>query len=183
MFAGTYTAPTVPGVYQLVVTATSPTMQRQRSFSVRLYQHCFQPAVLAEPPVTVRLALQKACPAFARLELAAAYVMGTDGTPAKDAWVPLTSRQPRVFHALFPRPRPGESHVVFRLYGGLSPTQTFTLQRGPLFIPALPPPAIDWIALSATVGMQLFVVNVVLGIVGGGYGFYRVRMRRVRHGE
>ncbi len=182
-FAGTYTAPTVPGAYQLIVTATSPTMQRQRSLSVRLYPHCLQPAVLAEPPVTVQLTLQEACPAFARLEFAAAYVTGADGTPAKDAWVSLTSPQPRVFHAVFPRPRPGENHVVFRLYGGLSPTQTFTLQRGPLPIPTLPPPAIDWLTLSTTVGMQLLVVNIVLGLVGGGYGFYRTRMRRVTHGE
>ena len=182
-FAGTYTAPTEPGTYQLLVTATSPSMRRQRSLSVRLYPHCLQPAILAEPPVTVQLALQETCPVFARLEFAAAYMKGTDDTPATDAWVPLTSRQPLVFHALFPRPRPGESHVVFRLSGGLSPTQTFTLQRGPFSIPALPPPAIDWNALSATVGMQLFVLNVFLGIAGGGYGFYRFWMRRVAHGE
>lgn len=181
-FAATLHTPESPGLYGLVVIASSPTIQRQRTLSFMLQPHCFEPTVLAEPVVTVRVTLSSACPFFRELQFEARYGSDASGEEETAPWVPFVSSQSRVFDATLPRPRTGERRgVMLRIRGSLN-QQAFTLIKGPLSLPELPPAPLDWSALARTVGLQLCVVNIVLGAFGaGGYGLYRycTRNRRV----
>jgi hypothetical protein len=146
-----------------------------------LQPHCFEPTVLAEAAVTVRVTLSSACPFFSELQVDAQYGSHASGEEETAPWVPLVSSQPRLFDAILPRPGAGERQdVILRIRGVLN-QQAFTLIKGPLSLPELSPLPLDWLALARTVGWQLCMVNIVLGACGaGGYGLYRYRTRNRR---
>ena len=185
-FAATLPIPQASGQYRLLVIASSPTFKRQRTLSFIPQPLCFEPAVVADPPVTAQVTLTDHCPVFSTLEIGATYVPGDDARPAATTWLPLTSPRPRVFLVTLPRPPSGqERHVSIRIHGRLKNAQPITIMKGPLPLPELPPPEMDWGALAKTVGFQLLMVNAILGVVGGsGYGMYRYRApnRRESHG-
>jgi len=62
VFAATLPALQMPGEYALIVTATSPTLQRPRPLSFTLHPLCFQTTVSSAPPMMARLLLSDACP-------------------------------------------------------------------------------------------------------------------------
>jgi von Willebrand factor type A domain len=175
-FAATLNTHEIPGQYGLVLSVSGPTLQRQRTLSFMLQPRCFVPAVLAEPAVTVRVTLTDACPFFRTLQLEASYGSHALEEAGANRWVPLESLQPRVFEAVLPPPGSNEKQEVrLRIHGSLN-HQAFTLIKGPLSLPELPAPPLDWLALAQTVGLQLCVVNIVLAAFGtGGYGLYRYR--------
>jgi hypothetical protein len=179
-FDATLYTPELPGQYGLEVVASSPTLQRQRTLSFMLQPRCFEPTVLAEPAVTVRVTLSSACSFLHELQVEARYgahAFEEETTP----WVPLVLSPPRFFDATLPHPGAGaRREVIVRIRGSLN-QQAFTLIKGPLALPELPPPPLDWPALVRRVGWQLCVVNLVLGAFGaGGYGLYRYRTRNRR---
>ena len=180
-FAATLNTHEVPGQYGLVLIVSNSTLQRQRTLSFMLQPRCFTPAVLAEPAVTVRVTLTHACPFFRTLQLEASYGLHALEEAEVERWVPLVALQPRVFEAILPPPGSDEKQEVrLRIHGSLT-HHAFTLSKGPLFLPELPTPPLDWPALAQTVGLQLCVVNIVLGAFGtGGYGLYRYRTRNRR---
>jgi von Willebrand factor type A domain len=180
-FAATFNTHEVPGQYGLVLSVSGPTLQRQRTLSFMLQPRCFAPTVLAEPAVTVRVTLTNACPFFRTLQLEASY--GSHALEEEEAnrWVPLVALQPQVFEAILPPSGSDEKQEVrLRIRGSLN-HQDFTLIKGPLSLPDLPTPPLDWLALAQIVGLQLCVVNIVLAAFGtGGYGLYRYRTRNRR---
>jgi hypothetical protein len=180
-FAATLNTQEVPGQYGLVLSVSGPTLQRQRTLSFILQPRCFVPTVLAEPAVTVRVTLTNACPLFRTLQIEASYGTHTLEEEEAKRWVPLVSLQPHVLEAILPPPGSDERQEVrLRIHGSLT-HQTFTLIKGPLPLPKLPTPPLDWLVLAQTVGLQLCVVNIVLGAFGtGGYGLYRYRTRNRR---
>lgn len=184
-YTATLTTPEATGQYGMLVVAASPTVQRQRTLSFIPQPLCFVPTVLADPPVTVQVTLSDACPFFRELEFEARYVpeAATDGKAM--LWSPLKSSEPRVFQTTLPRPAAGqEEQMMMRLRGRLGERPSFTLTKGPVPLPELPPLALDWFALTQTVGLQLFVVNVILGVFGGGgYRLYRHRIRKKRESD
>ena len=69
--------------------------------------------------------------------------------------------------------------MMIRIRGSRGGKQSFTIMRGPLPLPQLPPREMVWSALAKTVGLQLLGINVVLGVGGaGGYRVYRSFARR-----
>jgi hypothetical protein len=177
-YAATLNTSELPGQYGLVLSVSGPTLQRQRTLSFVLQPRCFTPTVLAEPAVTVRVTLTDACPFFRTLQLEASYGAHASEEAGANRWVPLVSLQPRVFEAILPPPESEEKQEVRLRIQGAFKHQAFTLIKGPLSLPELPMPPLDWLALAQTVGLQLCAVNIVLGAFGtGGYGLYRYRTR------
>ena len=68
------TTPEATGQYGLVVTATSDTVQRQRTLSFVPQPHCFVPTVLDDAAGTVQVTLTDACPVLDHLEIDVGYV-------------------------------------------------------------------------------------------------------------
>src|SRR5207244_8266258 len=69
VFVATLPQLQVAGQYGLVVTAASPTLQRQHTLSFTLQPRCFQTTVAATAPVTEQLLLSPACPPFEALAI------------------------------------------------------------------------------------------------------------------
>ncbi len=178
-FAASLAVPEVAGQYGLVLTAASPTLRRQRALSFIPQPRCFEPSVVADPPVTVRITLTEACPFWRKLTLQARYVPDQETGQNDQAWLRLESSKPRVFQATLPVPQEEGKQVMIRIRGSRGGKQSFTIMRGPLPLPQLPPPEMVWSALAKTVGLQLLGINVVLGVGGaGGYRVYRSLARR-----
>ena len=76
-------------------------------------QHvCFEPSLVAEPSVTVRVTLTESCPSFPQIELEARYIV-EDGPEQKEStWFPLEASEPRKFQAILPPPPTGTERSV-----------------------------------------------------------------------
>jgi hypothetical protein len=176
-YVATLRTPEASGQYGLVVTAASPVLQRQRMISFIPQPVCFEPAVVADPQVTVRVSLTRDCSVFQQLDLEAGYIAKDEPKQVVLPWFPLEAFEAGTFKAELPRPTTAtEASVMVRIRGRLEDQQPMTIMKGPISLPELP---IAWEALAKTVGSQLLLVNMVLGIFGGsGYGVYR---RYIRH--
>lgn len=169
-FAARLTTLHTPGRYNLVVTASAPTLQRQRTLSFVLHPLCFQPSVSSEAPVTASVVLTGACPLFRELVLEAGHTTGDGAT----TWLPFVSVQPKLFQVPIPAPPPGQTgQVTIRLRGALDSGEPFMFLKGPWPLPAtpLPPPKTNGL-------LPLYAVLILVG--GGELGFLVWRIRRVQ---
>jgi hypothetical protein len=177
-FRGTLLAPSLPGRYTIQVVARGPSFSRQRELTMQVHPRCFIVSTRAGTPAAVRVRLSKDCPIFYDLQLD--MTVSTDGTPP--VWTRLKSPKPRLFEAALTPTTGGPSgDVTVRIRGHLEGEEPFTLLTGPL---PLPPPivstTVNWSAIAQTVMRQLLMLNVVLGILGGGGTWYRSIKRRQR---
>lgn len=178
-FRATLLAPSLPGRYTIQVVAQDPSFSRQRELTMQVHPRCFIASTRAGAPATVRVRLSEDCPIFYDLQLDMA--MSSDGTPP--VWARLKSPKPRLFEAaLRPTTEVPSGDVTIRIRGRLEGEEPFTLLKGPLPLPSpFVSSTVNWPAIAQTVTRQLLLLNVILGILGGGgYTCYRSLRRRRR---
>jgi len=185
VFAATLPALQVPGEYAVMVTATSPTLQRQRTLSFTLHPLCFQTTVSSAPPVTARLLLSDACPPFETLAVEAECTAGNRSTR-----IAMPSPQAGKFEATIPPLVAGQTgQITLHIRAHPRGAEPFMLVKGPWSLPVTsaapapsPPPAPPAANPrdAATGAVRTFLVlNGILVFVGGsGYGLYRYRIQR-----
>ncbi|MDY6946777.1 MAG: vWA domain-containing protein [Pseudomonadota bacterium] len=177
-FSASTAALNVPGKYRLTVTASSPTLQRQRTRTFEVHPQCFLGSIEQSTPVKVQVALDGSCPPFKNLSIEAEY---SSAHQAKQR-VPLREVQPQRFEAQLPSADHTEASHIELIVGGELPAEgTFTLTKGPLAWPAAPPPvdthapapAEDHHSVLVDGGITLLKINAGLAILGAlGYGIY-----------
>lgn len=124
------------GKYSVMVTATTPTLQRQRTRPFNVHPECLQGSVSKQAPVKVQVALHSSCPAFKSLSIEAEY---TEANNVKQR-VPLHATQPDLFEADLPAAAIGQKAFVNLLIHGGSPDEgNFTLTKGPWPVPIATP--------------------------------------------
>jgi len=173
------------GQYGLVVTAASPTLQRQRTLSFTLHPRCFQTTVASTVPVTAQLLLSAACPPFEALAIDAERTTNNQATTR----IALSSPRAGVFEATIPPLAPGQTgQVTLHVRAHPAGAEPFSIVKGPWPLPVtvsvpspLPTPtphpaapAASWHNAAAGAVRKLLVLNGLLVLVGGmGYGLYR----------
>jgi Mg-chelatase subunit ChlD len=192
--AGVFVATLPPlqgaGQYSLVVTAASPTLQRQRTLSFTLHPHCFQTTVASTAPVTVQLLLSAACPPFEALAVEAEHTTDNQAT----ARLALRSPRAGVFEATMPPLAPGQTgQLTLHVHARPTGAEPFSIVKGPWPLPVTVPapsplptprplpaaPAVSWHAAAAGAVRKLLAFNGLLVLVGGiGYGLYRYHTHR-----
>jgi hypothetical protein len=186
VFAATLPALQMPGEYALMVTATSPTLQRQRTRSFTLHPLCFQTAVSSAPPMMARLLLSDACPPFETLAVEAERTTDNRSTTR----IALPSPQTGRFEATIPPLVAGQTgQVILHIRAHPRGAEPFMLVKGPWSLPVTPtapapsPPPAPSAANSHDAGTgtvrTFLVLNGILALVGvSGYGLYRYRIQR-----
>ncbi len=186
VFAATLPALQVPGEYALMVTATSPTLQRQRPLSFTLHPLCFQATVSSAPPMTARLLLSDACPPFETLAVEAERTTDNRSTTR----IALPSPQAGRFEATIPPLVAGQTgQVTLHIHAHPRGAEPFMLVKGPWSLPVTPaapaprpppaPPAANSHDATAGTVRTFLVLNGILVLVGvSGYGLYRYRIQR-----
>jgi hypothetical protein len=171
------------GPYELVVTATAPTVHRQRTLSVTLRPPCFTPTVTTAETVTVEVQLTTACPRFADLRLEAG--RGPDSQRA--TWTPLVALRPEAYRATLPLPPPGHpEQVTLRIRGRLQSGEPVLLLKGPWPLPVTSAPRVPPVprtAPGATPSLLLGIAGVAWigsGVLGGLLWRARRVQRRLR---
>jgi Mg-chelatase subunit ChlD len=183
--AGVFVATLPPlqaaGQYGLVVTAASPTLQRQRTLSLTLHPRCFQPLVSSTAPATVQLLLSAACPSFQALAVEAERTTDDRSTTR----IALSSPQAGVLETTIPPLKPGQiGQVTLHVRAHPSGAEPFSIVKGPWPLPvtaAVPAPsplpaspATSWHDAAAGAIRKLLALNGILVLVAGmGYGLYR----------
>ena len=127
--------------------------------------------------MTVRVTLTAACPFFPQIELEARYIVENEPEQNNEpTWFPLEASEPGKFQTVLPPPPTGsERAVMVRIRALRRGKPVMTITKEPIPLPELP---MDWVALARTVALQLLLVNMVLGVLGGsGYGIYRYYTR------
>jgi hypothetical protein len=120
------------GKYDLVVSATGPTIQRQRTLSFSLHPPCFTPLFSTAEQVRIDLTLSAACPRFAELLPEA----GRGSAGQAPTWTPFTLLRPGAYHATLSLPPPGQAEqVTIRVRGRLEGGEEFVLLKGPWPLP------------------------------------------------
>lgn len=170
------------GQYSMTVTATTPTLSRQRTRTFKVYPECLQGSVSATTPVKASVALNSACPELKSLSIEAEYT-AADNTNQRAT---LHAMQPTLFEAELPAASGSDgAHVTFLIHGE-SPEGAFTLKKGPLALPqASPPPVVEHPPAAhksehgvvARAGLKLLWINaglVLFGALGFG-GYWSVR--------
>jgi Mg-chelatase subunit ChlD len=174
------------GQYSMSVTAATPTLQRQRTRTFKVYPQCLQGSVVATMPVKARVALGNECPELKDLSIEAEYT----AAEGLDQRVALIAAQPNLFEAELPAASGEEgAHVNLRIRGE-GPEGAFTLTKGPMALPKVPAAVMPTPALPkedhgviARAALKLLQINaglVILGVLG--YGVYWA-MRRFRKGH
>lgn len=164
------------GKYSMTVTATAPTLQRQRTRTFEVHRECLQGSVTQAAPIRVQLALHSSCPSFKNLSIEADY---TAADHAKRR-VPLHATQPGHFEANLPTAPVGQRASVNLVIRGESPGEgTFTLIKGPWPVPmAAPAVAVNQRDVAVRVGRTLLKINAGLVLLGAlGYAVYRTTLR------
>jgi len=173
------------GQYGLVVTAASPTLQRQRTLSFTLHPRCFQTTVASTVPVTAQLLLSAACPPFEALAIDAERTTNNQATTR----IALSSPRAGVFEATIPPLAPGQTgQVTLHVRAHPAGAEPFSIVKGPWPLPVTVPvpsplptptpqpaaPAASWHDAAGGAVHKLLVLNGLLVLVGGmGYGLYR----------
>ena len=183
---GSFTALTpvlrATGKYSMIVTATTPTLQRQRTRSFDVHPECLQGSVSQVTPVKVQVALHSSCPAFKDLSIEAEYTTVNKAMQR----VPLRSTQPTLFEADLPTASGGTGAYVNLLIRGESRDEgTFTLTKGPLPLPIVAPPVDKQAPAVAKehgvvirAGHMLLKINAGLALLGAlGYAVYWSTLR------
>lgn len=176
------------GKYSVTVTATTPTLQRQRTRTFEVHPECFLGSVPQTSPAKVQVALHSSCPTFKSLSIEAEYTSGDKS----EKTAPLHSVQPTLFEAdLPPAAGTAPAQVTLTIHGETAAEGSFTLSKGPLPVPvaappvaeAAPGPAHDDHEVLARAGLKLLKINAGLAILGVlGYGIYWL-VRRLKRGK
>ena len=171
----------VAGKYSLIVSATTPTLQRQRTRTFEVHRECLHGRVSPWPPVKVLVTTDSSCPAFKSLSIEAEHT--TSGGIKQRT--PLRTTQPGHFEADLPTVHPGQQAVVHVIARGETTEGAFTLTKGPWSLPtaptAAPPPTPTAPAAAErkrnvllSAGRTLLEINAGLLLVGVlGYAMYR----------
>jgi hypothetical protein len=184
-FVGLSPALYMSGHYGLTVTATMPTLQRQRTLSFVVHPLCFQATVASAAPATARLVLTDACPPFTALTIEAEHTTESRTTQR----IALTSPRQGVFEASIPPLTAGQAgQITLHIHGHPTGQDPFILVKGPWPLPVIPasppasPPQSPASApreahghdVAAGALRKLLVLNGMLVLIGGiGYGLYR----------
>jgi Mg-chelatase subunit ChlD len=176
------------GKYSMTVTATTPTLQRQRTRTFNVHQECFLGSVRPTTPAKVQVALHSSCPSFKSLSIECAYASANEAKRQ----VPLQEVQPHIFEADLPfASGADEAHVNLIIRGETAEEGAFTLTKGPLSLPKSPPPVRAPAPAAATndhdvmarAGIKLLKINGGLAILAAlGYGIYW-SARRLKRGN
>jgi hypothetical protein len=176
------------GKYSVIVTATTPTLQRQRTLTFEVHPECLQGSVSQAAPVKVQVALHSSCPSFKSLSIEAEY---TTANKAKQR-VPLQATQSGLFEAELPKASGGEGAYVSLLIRGEGPdVGAFALTKGPLPLPMVvpavakhaPAAAADEHGVVVRAGRKLLQINAGLALLGAlGYAVYWSTLRLKKGG-
>jgi Mg-chelatase subunit ChlD len=164
------------GKYSMTVTATAPTLQRQRTRTFEVHRECLQGSVTQAAPIRVRLALHSSCPSFENLSIEANYT----AADKSKLQVPLHATQPGLFEADLPVAPAGQRAYVDLVVRGENPGEgTFTLIKGPWPLPvAAPAVAVNKRDVAVSAGRTLLKINAGLVLLGAlGYAMYRAALR------
>ncbi len=165
------------GKYNVIVTTTTPTLQRQRTRAFEVHPECLQGSVSQEPPVKVQVALHSSCPSFKSLSIEAEYLAANNARQR----VTLRATQPDLFEADLPAAPMGQKATVNLIIHGDSPGEgDFTLTKGPWPVPTVAPTALHPAVpvknehdVFVRAGRTFLKINAGLALVGvlGALGF------------
>ncbi len=170
------------GKYSMTVTATAPTLQRQRTRTFEVHRECLQGSVTQAAPIRVQLAMHSSCPPFKDLSIEADYA-AADNAKLR---VPLHATQPGLFEANLPTAPVGQRASVNLVIRGESPGEgTFTLIKGPWPVPmAVPAVTVNERDVAVSAGRTLLKINAGLLLLGAlGYAMYRTTLRLKKGGS
>lgn len=165
------------GKYTVIVTATTPTLQRQHTRTFEVHPECLQGSVSPAAPVKAQVALHSSCPPFKALTIEAEY---TAASKARQL-VPLHATRPGLFEADLPAaPRGQKAEVRLLIHGERADEGTFMLTKGPWPLPMAAPTATQAPAPAKTehpvvvrAGHTLLKINAGLVLLGAlGYAVY-----------
>ncbi len=165
------------GKYTVIVTATTPTLQRQRTRTFEVHPECLQGSVSRAAPVKVQVAMHSSCPSFKSLSIEAEYTAPNNARQR----VPLRATRPGLFEADLPTaPHGKKTDVTLLIHGESAGEGTFTLTKGPWPLPMATPAATHAPAAAKTkhdavvgAGRTLLKINAGLALLGAlGYAVY-----------
>jgi Mg-chelatase subunit ChlD len=176
------------GKYSMTVTAMTSQLQRQRTRTFKVYPECLQGSVSSAARVKVQVALHSSCPAFKSISIEAEY---TAANKVKQR-VPLQATQPNLLEADLPSASGDKGAYVNLLIHGESPDEgAFTLTKGPIPLPMVPPPVAkhspatpkidhDGVARAMRKLLRINAGLAILGVLGFGVYWLIGRFRRGR---
>lgn len=177
-FSASIPALSASGKYDMTVTATTPTLQRQRRRTFTVHPECFLGSMPPTAPAKVQVALHGSCPPFKSLSIESEYTSPNEAMQR----VPLHHVQPHLFEADLPFASGADAARVNLIIRGETPEEgTFMLKKGPLSLPKAPPPAPMQAPAHAKndhdvvhqAGIKLLKINAGLAILAAlGYGMY-----------
>lgn len=179
-FSATTPVLSAAGKYSMVVTTTTPTLQRQRTRTFEVHQECLQGSVSQAAPVKVRVAMHASCPSFKSLSIEAEYT-AANNTKQR---VPLHATQPALFEADLPTASRGQqANVNLVIRGESSSEGAFVLTKGPWPLPMAARAVVKHAATNehgvvVRAGLTLLKINAGLALLGAlGYAVYRSILR------
>jgi Mg-chelatase subunit ChlD len=173
----------ITGKYSLTLTATTPTIKRQRTITFAVDPECLQASVSSSAPVIARLALAETCSSYKSLTIEAEYT-SANGSMQRTT---LSRSAERLYEASIPPLTGTETGRVFLHVSGERSGERFMLSKGPWPLLAVPSPAVPQPAdkgqspVVATVVNKLLVVNLLLALLAViGYAAYRYGMWKAK---